>query len=81
MAQALDVEGAERGAVDAIGERAAHGVRDEDVARFGLIRQSRGEVHRIACDAIRPVACAAACDHLTARDANVDADLAADLPG
>ncbi len=77
----LDLQRAGLGTAEAGRQLAAHRVRDQDLAAACAIGEARGEVHRIAGHGVFAVGVAAgpARHHLTARDPDVDVDLAADL--
>ena len=50
--QALELERADLAAGEALRQQAMHRVRDQDLAARGLIGEARGEVHRVAGDAV-----------------------------
>ena len=76
--QALELERADLAAGEALRQQAMHRVRDQDLAGRGLIGEARGEIHRVAGDAVGAVAGAAARHDLAAGDADVHVKLTAE---
>jgi hypothetical protein len=79
LGEALDREHAGLPALEPLAEHRAHAVGDQDEARRGGRGQAGGQIDRIAGDRIAAVAGAAARHHLAARDADMGADVVAEL--